>query len=77
MNYRKHASTIPPEAKEIDWFRVCADIKKLSGLSYLHMADLLGVSHTLLSNIRDGNTDPRYKLGQRLLNWQESLSTKH
>ena len=74
MNHRKPATTYPPKSEQIDWFRVCADIKKYSGLSYMHMADLLGVSRSHIEKIRDGKIDPRYLLGQRLLKWQSSLS---
>lgn len=75
MNYRKPATNHPPDPDRIDWFRVCADIKKFSGLSYMHMADLLEVSRSHIEKIRDGKIDPRYQLGQRLLKWQASLST--
>ncbi len=74
MNHRKPATTLPPEFENIDWFRVCADIRKLTGLSYAHMSDLLGVSSTHIWKIREGLTEPRYPLGQRLLNWRSSLS---
>lgn len=58
----------------IDWFRLLADIRSKTGLSYELMSERLGLaSRTILEDARAGRVEPRYSIGKAIIDWHASL----
>lgn len=65
MPVTHQASTEPPRAKRIDWFRVITMVLR-GGYSIQSAADVIDVARTTLIGWKQG-AEPRYTEGERLV----------